>query len=42
VTLRGVVRTDLDRTMAQALAMQCEPLSVTNALTIGDAHDGRE
>ena len=44
VTLRGVVRTDLDRTMAQALAMQCAPLSVTNELKtdreVGDSYDG--
>jgi osmotically-inducible protein OsmY len=46
VTLRGVVRTDLDRTMAQALAMQCNALSVTNELKtireIGDSLDRLE
>ena len=46
VTLRGVVRTDLDRTIAQALALQCDALSVTNELKtnreIGDSLDGLE
>ena len=44
VTLRGVVRTDLDRSMAQALALQCDVLSVTNELKtnrdVGDFPDG--
>jgi hypothetical protein len=46
VTLQGIVRTELDRTMAQALALQCSPLSLTNELKtpreIGHSLDGLE
>jgi osmotically-inducible protein OsmY len=41
VTLTGVVRSDVDRRLAQALATQFGALSVTNRLTTNDEHEPR-